>query len=162
MRDANSRGAAPLPVLALILGCLALHDARAVTPLDSAELGASCSAYLEAPDSAPGTHCAHYLTGFLDGAVVTDERVAMNIAAEIEKDESWGRRALRTRVGGHIRRRGVSSYAEYCISDPVPVRDVAQLVVDELAAAAAASERLARDIVYTVLRTHFPCPAPAP
>jgi len=142
--------------LLTLLGLTAL-DAAAVTPMGAAELADSCSAYIDDAASASGRHCVHYITGFLDGAVATDERVALNVAAEIEREESFKERALRTRVGGHMRKRGPSYYAEYCIGDPVPVRDVIAFVVAEFARTDASPDRLARDIVYAALRSNYPC-----
>ncbi len=49
--------------------------------------------------------CVAYVTGFLDGAVVTDARVAGNVANEIDADETFSERAIPTRI---IRRLEVS------------------------------------------------------
>jgi hypothetical protein len=146
--------------LVALLGVAAL-DASAVTPMGAAQLSDSCSAYIADASSDNGIHCVYYITGFLDGAVATDERVALNVATEIEREESFSQRALRTRVGGHLRKRGASYYAEYCIGDPVPVREVIELVVAEFARVAATPDTLARDVVYAALRSNYPCSQPA-
>ncbi len=151
----------------LLLGLVALtalplfgSRALAVAPLSSAELASHCAYYRNAPAGPDGIFCVRYIQGFIDGAVATDERVAINVAAAYEKNESFAERALRTRLGNLADRYGVSAYADYCLGDPVPLSEVVERVIGEFEQVdyQPALEN-ARDLVYRVLRKHYPCTA---
>ena len=99
-----------------------------------------------------------YIQGFIDGAVATDERVTRNVAEEYEKQDSYSERAKRTRIGNRLERYGATVYADYCLGDPVPLREVVEHVVeDSQDEKLVASNPLARDLVYKTLRSHYPC-----
>jgi hypothetical protein len=132
-------------------------SAYAVPPLTLGQLQADCQAVSRAPDSAPAQRCLVYVQGFLDGAVATDERVALNVAEEIERSETLTERAIRTRLGVRLSRVGASFYAEYCVGDPVPVQEVVGHVIEELEVVGSDPTALARDVVYAALRRHYPC-----
>jgi len=56
----------------------------AVESLSSAELASHCIRYRTAPNGEDGIFCVRYIQGFIDGAVATDESVAINVAAKYE------------------------------------------------------------------------------
>jgi hypothetical protein len=137
---------------------LATPTAWAVEALSTAELASHCAKYHDGKASEDRTFCVRYIQGFIDGAVATDERVTNNVAREYGEGESYSERAARTRIGAHLARYGSSVYAEFCLGDPVPLEEVAERVVADLAdAAAVAQHPLARDLVYLTLRSHYPC-----
>jgi len=130
----------------------------AVEALDTAELADHCSKYQPELESADGIFCVRYIQGFIDGAVVTDERVTLNVAAEQEREETFSERAIRTRVGDRLRLYGPSVYAGFCLGDPVPLKEVVDRVVDDLGDAEKVSANpLARDLVYRTLLANYAC-----
>ena len=136
----------------------AASDARAVEALSTEELISHCAVYEDDPDGEDGIFCVRYIQGFIDGAVVTDERVTYNVANEYDRDESFTERAIRTRLGSRIDRYGPSYYAEFCLGEPVPLAEVARVVIADLLALDNLEGReLARDVVYATLRTEYPC-----
>jgi len=142
---------------ALLLACLAA-PAWGVEALSTAELVSHCEKYHDQDASEDRTFCVRYIQGFIDGAVATDERVTRNVSREYERDESYSERAARTRIGSRLERYGSSVYAEFCLGDPVPLEEVAERVVVDLAdTAKVAQHPLARDMVYLTLRTQYPC-----
>jgi len=138
-------------------------SAKAVEALSAKELASHCVHYAEDPDSKDGVFCLRYIQGFIDGAVVTDKRVTLNVAAEYQKEETWVERAARTRLGSRLDRYGPSFYAEFCLGSPVPLADVVnQVVVSLQNNQSSTTTASARELVYLTLRTHFPCkPDPA-
>ena len=139
-------------------GLMASAPAVAVEALSSAELASHCDKYHDETASEDRTFCVRYIQGFIDGAVVTDERVTLNVVEDYEKEESFSKRAARTRIGARLERYGSSVYAEYCLGDPVPLREVVEHVVEDLAdPALVAAHPLARDLVYLTLRADYPC-----
>jgi hypothetical protein len=133
-------------------------DALAVEALSTEELIAHCAVYEGDPDGEDGIFCVRYIQGFIDGAVVTDERVTYNVADEYDRDETFTERAIRTRLGSRIDRYGPSYYAEFCLGEPLPLAEVARVVIaDLLKIDDAGSHELARDVVYATLRREFPC-----
>lgn len=136
----------------------AASDALAVEALSTEELIAHCAVYEENPDGEDGIFCVRYIQGFIDGAVVTDERVTYNVADEYDREETFTERAIRTRLGSRIDRYGPSYYAEFCLGEPLPLAEVARVVIlDLLKIDDAERPELARDVVYTTLRREFPC-----
>ena len=146
------------------IGIIALSavtsDARAVEALSTEELISHCAVYERDPDGEDGIFCVRYIQGFIDGAVVTDERVTYNVADEYDRDETFTERAIRTRLGSRIDRYGPSYYAEFCLGEPLPLAEVARVVIKDLLALEDLEGReLARDVVYATLRREYPCDA---
>lgn len=146
------------PAMAPAMLLLAL-EATSVEPLSSKELAEHCMHYEEDPEGKDAIFCVRYVQGFIDGAVATDERVTLNVAAEYEREESFTDRALRTRAPGqHLLRYGSTAYAEFCLGAPVPLKEVVEHVIGDLMDREVLAQRLlARDAVYAVLRRDYPC-----
>jgi hypothetical protein len=90
--------------------------------------------------------------------VATDERVARNVVGEYDREETFSERAVRTRIGTRLDRYGPSVYAEFCLGDPVPLKEVVEHVVEDATnPERVAANPLARDLVYETLREHYPC-----
>ena len=141
----------------LVLAVAGLHAplAVAVEALSASSLGAMCKSF--DPLRVDTSSCEQYVLGFVDGAVATAVRVMLNVEAE-QKKETLTERATRTRLGMSDARRA-AGYAEFCLGDPVPLREVVVKVAADLSLK---NERfddgmLARDLVYESLRRHFPC-----
>ena len=146
--------------IGIVAFAAAASDARAVEALSTEELISHCAVYEEDPDGEDGIFCVRYIQGFIDGAVATDERVTYNVAAEYARDESFTERAIRTRLGSRLDRYGPSYYAEFCLGEPVPLAEVARVVIADLLALENLEGReLARDVVYATLRREYPCDA---
>lgn len=138
----------------------AASDAQAVEALSTEELISHCAVYEEDPEGEDGIFCVRYIQGFIDGAVVTDERVTYNVANEYDRDETFTERAIRTRLGSRIDRYGPSYYAEFCLGEPLPLAEVARIVIADLLALEDLEGReLAREVVYETLRREYPCDA---
>jgi len=133
-----------------VIGTLLLApSAGAVEALTTAELVSHCEKYHDDTASEDRVFCIRYIQGFIDGAVATDDRVLSNVAGEYEREETFSERAMRTRLGTRYERYGATSYAGYCLGDPV-VKDSADPKL-------AAAHLLARELVYATLLTHYPC-----
>jgi hypothetical protein len=137
-----------------------LSSADAVEALSTAELKSHCDVYESDPDGEDGIFCVRYIQGFIDGAIVTDERVTYNVADEADSEESFTERAIRNRVGSRLDLYGPSVYADFCLGEPVPLEEVVERVVDDLLNTNFVRDMpLARDIVYATLRRNYPCEA---
>jgi hypothetical protein len=146
-----------LCVSALLLGYAAKVDA--VEALSTAELAEHCMHYADDPEGEDAIFCVRYVQGFIDGAVATDERVMLNVVAELEEEETFSERAIRTRSPSRsLSRYGATVYAEFCLGAPVPLKEVVEHVIDDLMNRKVLEETLlARDAVYAVLRRDYPC-----
>ena len=135
-------------------------NVHAVEALSTEELVSHCKVYNDDAEGVDGIFCVRYIQGFIDGAVATDERVALNVASEYEKEETLTQRAIRTRLGSRIKRFGPSYYAEFCLGEPLPLAEVARVVIADLVSIKDVKGReLARDVVYATLRREYPCQA---
>ncbi len=130
----------------------------AVEALSTEELRLHCAVYETDPNGSDGVFCVRYIQGFIDGAVVTDERVTYNVADEADREETFTERAARTRVGARLNLYGPSVYAEFCLGEPIPLREVvAAIVSDLLDSQKVTGISRARDVVYNTLRQTYPC-----
>jgi len=141
-----------ISILALLVG---VNKVNAVEPLSATELASHCKVFPEQAESIDGQYCIRYIQGFIDGAVATDERVLINIEAELEKKESYSERATRTRAFS-LRDRA-ARYAEFCLGDPISLYEVVTRVVGDFKKSELAADAMARTVVYTSLRKHYPC-----
>jgi hypothetical protein len=142
-----------------LMGLLVAPEARSVEALSTAELMSHCDKYYDESAQEDRTFCVRYIQGFIDGAVATDEMVTQNVVGEFDKEETFSERAARTRIGRRLERFGSSVYAEFCLGDPVPLKEVVEHVVEDATDPQRVSENpLARDLVYGTLREHYPCP----
>jgi len=152
---------ARLTCVTLLALLLSTEKAAAVESLSTKELAGHCVHYAENPVGEDAIFCVRYVQGFIDGAVATDERVTLNVVAEIEEKETYSERAMRVRnPSRRMSRYGATVYAEFCLGAPVPLKEVVEHVINDLMNRKVLEESLlARDAVYTVLRRDYPCEA---
>lgn len=143
--------------LVLVIGLLSAPRASSIESLSAAQLKQFCSEAAANYDDAESWLCIYYVKGFLDGAVATDARVAENVVAEIEAEETFTERAIRTRVGSRLKTYGPSVYAEFCVGQPDPIADVILHVNEELDRYEDLEGIQAQSVVYASLRRHYPC-----
>lgn len=155
-RDALIPSLLALPLLLLAV------TASGIERLPASELLEHCALYDEDPNGKDGIFCVRYIQGFIDGAVATDERVLHNVRAEYEgAEETFAQRAIRVRSSGRdqlVERFGASSYADICLGKPVPLSEVVGKVTADLTATAGQwQDESAREVVFAILREHYPC-----
>jgi hypothetical protein len=148
-----------LCTLVIVPFLLLANAASALEKLTTEELASHCDAYPDLSDSVDGQYCVRYIQGFIDGAIATDVRVMMNIeAASEEREETFTERAFRTRMPSREDNDRAAKYAEFCLGDPVPLAEVVTKVVKDLNSdRIVRGSGLARDVVYSSLRAHYPC-----
>ena len=146
---------APTVFLICLLALALPGTARAMDVLNAEGLAAGCLTG-EAQAALAGTACMMYVRGFIDGAIATDPRVVTNVTREYEEKETFSERAARTRIGSRLDRYGPSVFAEFCIPQPVPLSEINSRVIDSLRGDHDPNEP-ARELVYRVLRQHYPC-----
>jgi len=132
--------------------------AGSVEPLSTPELAEHCAFYHDDRNGKDAIFCVRYVQGFIDGAVATDARVLENVATEFDADETFAERAIRSRIGSRIERRGPTVYADFCLGEPDSLEEVVEKVVDDLANRKVLDkDLLARDAVFSTLRREYPC-----
>ena len=145
-------------VLSIQALLLPTPDAMAVEPLSIEELAAHCAHYSEDNEGPDTIFCVRYIQGFIDGAIATDERVTLNVAAEYDRDETFTERALRTRGRSRLSQYGPTVYAEFCLGAPLPLKAVVETVVRDLESRTVFDQQqYARSAVYQSLRNAYPC-----
>ena len=147
--------------LLVTFSLLVSNSAWAVAPLSAQELALHCKHYAKDNLSLDGEFCARYIQGFIDGAVVTDARVMLNVEKDLTSRGSFVERAERTRTRSRDDYQRAARYAEYCLGDPVPLKEV---VTHAVAALETMGDDIdagisARDVVYEMLKEQYPCEA---
>lgn len=144
-------------LMGIALTIIPLQQVQAVEPLSAQELVLHCKAFPDQADSSDGQFCIRYIQGFIDGAVATDTRVLLNVETDHNHKETYAERATRTRTA----RSRAAVYAEFCLGDPVPLREVVEKVVNDLNQRKYTEEGVeASTVVYTSLRKNYPCKKP--
>jgi len=146
--------------VAVLLGALTLAPVtRAVEVLTVHELVSHCSLMESEPKGADAQYCIRYIQGFIDGAVATDARVMLNTEAGGNTEESFTDRAMRTRAPSRADRFRAAKLAEFCLGDPLPLREVVHQVVADLVRldVGDSAGSPARESVYRSMREHYPC-----
>lgn len=151
-----------MKTITLIIGACAFlliaERAHSVEPLSTPELAEHCAFYYDDRDGKDAIFCVRYVQGFIDGAVATDARVLENVAKQFDEDETFAERAIRSRIGNRISRRGPTVYADFCLGEPDSLEEVVEKVVDDLANRKVLDQDLlARDAVFSTLRREYPC-----
>ena len=132
--------------------------AHSVEPLSTPELAEHCAFFHEDRDGKDAIFCIRYVQGFIDGAVATDARVLENVASEFDDDETFADRAIRSRIGSRINRRGPTVYADFCLGEADSLEAVVEKVVNDLANRKVLDkDLLARDAVFSTLQREYPC-----
>lgn len=143
-----------VPVALLLLA----DRAHSVEPLSTPELAEHCAFFYEDREGKDAIFCIRYVQGFIDGAVATDARVLENIATEFDNDETFADRAIRSRIGSRINRRGPTVYADFCLGEADSLEAVVEKVVKDLANRKVLDkDLLARDAVFSTLQREYPC-----
>jgi hypothetical protein len=138
----------------LALGIFLSAGAQALETLGRDDLLSLCRS--ESPGE--GAVCSGYINGFIDGAFATDPGVVDRVVSEIETEESFSERAIRTRLGNTLARFGPSYYAGFCIPGDLSM----DTIVEELLGAAQeevdhTGKQNARDYLYGLLQARHPC-----
>ena len=147
-----------IPLVASMILLFPSQQASAVEVLSVKELASHCKVFPDDNTSLDGEFCARYIQGFIDGAVATDARVMLNVEADLKRRSDFVERALRTRAPNRVEYERAARYAEFCLGDPVPLKEVVTHVVNDLNQRGDLTPAIAaRDVVYTSLKKHYPC-----
>ena len=143
----------------MVLQCLSVPVVKAVEVLSARELTAHCIRLGSDPEGVDGQYCIRYIQGFIDGAVATDARVMLNAESALESEETFSERAKRTRSPSRADRSRAAGLAGFCLGDPLPLRDVVDVVVADLEALSdrRSQNEPAMEAVYASLLQHYPC-----
>ena len=138
----------------LVLGIILSAGVQALETLSSDELLALC----QAEEDPASKVCTAYINGFLDGAFATDPRVVESVLSEMQQEESFSERAIRTRLGISIERFGPSYYAGFCIPAAMPVATIVLELQEAMQADSGSyAQKNARDYLYELLQSKHPC-----
>lgn len=142
-----------------IFWSVSASKALAVEVLSTAELTSHCELLDSNPEGVDGQYCIRYIQGFIDGAIATDARVMLNAEISAAGGESFSDRAKRTRAPSRADQFRAAQLAGFCLGDPLPLRDVVNVVVADLIALPSerAEKEAAMEAVYASLREHYPC-----
>jgi hypothetical protein len=150
---------APLAGLVMLLLVLVAPTAKAVEVLSAQELSSHCALLKSEPDGVDATYCIRYIQGFIDGAVATDVNVMLNAETAPGGSETFTERAMRTRAPSRADQHRAAQLAGFCLGEPLPLRDVVNLVVTDLQALpdVPGKDATAMEFVYASLQQHYPC-----
>lgn len=88
----------------------------------------SCSSYITSQVIPEDSVCYEYISGFIDGAIITDTAIIENITKEKKEFSSFFQRAYKTRVGKQRKTVPPTYYANFCL----PEDQSRKMVIEEL------------------------------
>ena len=143
----------------LIVQLLSVPAAKALEVLTAQELASHCALLSTEPEGVDGQYCVRYIQGFIDGAIATDARVMLNTESALASSETFTERAMRTRMPNRADRSRAAGLAGFCLGDPLPLREVVDVVVADLATHqdSTAKNKPAMEVVYNSLLKNYPC-----
>ena len=146
-------------IVFICLQFVLVPSVKALEVLSAQELASHCEFLESEPEGVDGQYCIRYVQGFIDGAIATDARVMLNTEIALKGSETFTERAMRTRLPTRADRFRAANLAGFCLGDPLPLREVVDKVVEDLAAlpASEAKDEPAMEVVYKSLQQHYPC-----
>lgn len=143
----------------MMLQFLLSPAAKAIEVLTAQELASHCAHLDNDSEGVDGQYCIRYIQGFIDGAIATDARVMLNAESASNDSETFTERAIRTRLPSRADRFRAANLAGFCLGDPLPLRNVVDLVVADLSNLpdSKAKNEPAMEVVYRSLQQHYPC-----
>ncbi len=136
---------------------LPVQVTQAIESLTTAELSSHCGYYETEPNGVDAVFCVRYIQGFIDGAIATDGQVAQNAITEVVDNETFSERAIRLRKARN-KSRNPTYLAEFCLGASVPLKSIVEKVILNINKRKFNSKEVpARNVVYHVLRTEYPC-----
>jgi len=148
-----------LATILMTLQLILVPTAKALEVLSAQELASHCALLGSEEDGVDGQYCVRYIQGFIDGAIATDARVMLNAESDPAANETFAERAMRTRLPSQADRFRAANLAGFCLGDPLPLRNVVDVIVADLAtlAGSEAGNEPAMEVVYQSLLQHYPC-----
>ena len=110
----------------LLLSVSFLSSAKAENAEEA--LVKSCSGFISSKEIPEDSVCYEYISGFIDGAVITDSAIIENISKEKKELSDFFNRAYKTRVGNDRSKVPATYYANFCL----PEDQSRKLVIEEL------------------------------
>ncbi|MFK8051130.1 MAG: Rap1a/Tai family immunity protein [Halioglobus sp.] len=146
-------------IIFISLQIVLVPSVKALEVLSAQELASHCKFLGTDPEGVDGQYCIRYVQGFIDGAIATDARVMLNTEMALKGRETFTERAMRTRSPTRADRFRAANLAGFCLGDPLPLREVVDKIVTDLAAlpATKAKDEPAMEVVYQSLQQHYPC-----
>lgn len=143
----------------LMVQLMLVPTAKALEVLTTQELTSHCALLGTEPDGVDDQYCVRYIQGFIDGAIATDARVMLNAESALSSSEAFRERAMRTRRPVHADRSRAAGLAGFCLGDPLPLRDLVDVIVADLVAQqdSTAKNEPAMETVYNSLLKNYPC-----
>ncbi|MEM5536829.1 Rap1a/Tai family immunity protein [Neptuniibacter pectenicola] len=138
--------------LAIAISITSFSASAALLQMHEDELLNSCHLLHKDHASAEALACVTYISGFLDGALLTDKENA-NELKQAEKS-GFMERALRTRLGD---RGSDDSYLHFCVPSAKARADVIEQLAPYLSDRDDDATALKKSI-YNGLKAEFPCP----
>lgn len=141
------------------LQLMSTSTANALEVLSAKELASHCALLSTKPQGVDGQYCVRYIQGFIDGAIATDARVMLNAENAVSGNETFAERAMRTRMPGRVDRSRAAKLAGFCLGDPLPLRDVVNVIVADLTGqqVSKTKDEPAMEVVYKSLLKNYPC-----
>lgn len=123
---------------------------------DDASLFGACDHFKKEPSSLIGYNCYSFVSGFIDGALLTDAAIVTTLADEKQKDSEFFNRAYRTRIGELGKNAPATYLAEFCLPAKLDRQALVEQIVTLMPATQPQGQSFA-ETLYMSIKKQFPC-----
>lgn len=99
--------------------------------------------------------CFQFVTGFLEGALLSDEQIMTNLGSSKELSD-FAKRAMRTRVGQQQKVLPSTVLADFCLPDTTVSDDVVLNILESLKQVEDKST-ISSTMIYSIIKREYPC-----
>jgi hypothetical protein len=115
----------------------------------------ACQNVAEVKDNINTSTCYQFVTGFLEGALLSDQQIMTNLGSSREMSD-FTKRALRTRIGQDSKPISATYLADFCLPEEKATDGVVLTVLSALRDVEDKS-RIDSTMIYLIVKREFPC-----
>ncbi len=117
----------------------------------------SCAGYITSQEIPEDSVCYEYISGFIDGAIITDNAIIENISKEKKEFSSFFNRAYKTRVGTTRKQVPATYYANFCLPEDQSRKMIIEELIHQLDAEII-NKQTFKQTLYDTLKRVYKCP----
>jgi hypothetical protein len=119
----------------------------------------SCAAFITSNQIPEDSICYEYISGFIDGAIITDNAIIENITKEKKEFSAFFNRAYKTRVGNTRKAVPATYYANFCLPEEQPRKVIIEELIHQLDAEII-NKQTFKQTLYDTLKRVYKCETP--
>lgn len=148
MKNLNVKGLKALLASVLLSLCF-------VSQSSMAGAASACANVAEVSDDVTRSTCFQFVTGFLEGALLSDQQIMTNLNSDKELTD-FTKRAIRTRLGEPKGPVPSTLLADFCLPEEAASDEVVLNILDALKQVED-KQTISSAMIYHIIKREYPC-----